>query len=131
MFTCFHTAVRAAADRADIPIFVSQSVNGLSDFMANSAKGTITWEELRIHVDEGDIWIAINGRVYNISNWSKLHPGGELVLMHAAGKDASSAFNAYHPTWVADKFLNSYCIGQIGHTRAKRTKARPDLFDTV
>ena len=60
-----------------------------------SSKGKsafISWDALRLHVKEGDVWIAINGRAYNVSNWAKSHPGGELVLMHTAGKDATSAF---------------------------------------
>jgi len=100
--------------------------------MASLSEGSVfSWDELRLHVNEGDLWIAINGRVYNISNWSKLHPGGELVLMHAAGKDASSAFNAYHPAWVADRFLTKYCIGQIAPSIAKLTKVRSGLKHTV
>jgi len=82
----------------------------------------ITWEALRLHVCEGDVWIAISNKVYNISNWGKRHPGGELVLMHAAGKDATSAFQAYHPGWVADKILDKFCIGIIQPSGAKTTK---------
>lgn len=100
--------------------------------MASVTEGLVfSWDELRLHVNEGDLWIAINGRVYNISSWSKLHPGGELVLMHAAGKDASSAFNAYHPAWAADRLLTKYCIGQIAPSIAKPTTVSPDLKHTV
>ena len=85
-------------------------------------KACITWDALRLHVKEGDIWIAINGRAYNVSDWAKVHPGGELVLMHAAGKDATSAFNAYHPDKVAEEVLERYCIGDLWPEDTKMTK---------
>ena len=60
----------------------------------------------------GKLWTAIDGKVYDVSSWCKLHPGGKLVLLHSAGRDASEAFHAYHPKWV-QKLLPSYQIGQL------------------
>ncbi len=92
--------------------------------MAKPRGRLITREELAVHVSDGDVWIAIHGRVYNVSKWTKSHPGGELVLMHMAGKDATAPFSAYHPAWV-EKLLTKFYVGdlQLGHSRL--TKASP------
>eukprot|EP00877_Chromochloris_zofingiensis_P004586 jgi/Chrzof1/14128/Cz08g26040.t1 len=62
-----------------------------------SAGATISWEELQQHNDfPRDVWIAIDGQCYDVSTWIKHHPGGELVLRHSAGNDATEAFLAFH-----------------------------------
>ena len=51
-------------------------------------KGQFTWEEIRRHSTRKDRWIVIDDRVYNITNWLK-HPGGQMLLNHYAGQDAT------------------------------------------
>lgn len=60
-------------------------------------KKYITTEELEKHNKEGDLWISIQGKVYNVTTWLKDHPGGDLPLLNLAGQDATDAFVAYHP----------------------------------
>lgn len=60
----------------------------------------------------GKHWIAIDGSVYDVSSWYNAHPGGQLVLLHSAARDASEAFRAYHPDWVRDR-LPAFKIGQL------------------
>ncbi|KAL6534012.1 hypothetical protein OROHE_013845 [Orobanche hederae] len=72
-------------------------------------KGYITSDELKTHNRRGDLWISIEGKVYDVSEWVKTHPGGELPLLNLAGQDATDAFVAYHPgtAWqFLDKFFN-------------------------
>ncbi|GER35419.1 fatty acid desaturase [Striga asiatica] len=58
----------------------------------------ITSEELRAHNTPGDLWISIHGKVYDVSQWAHIHPGGQLPLLNLAGQDATDAFVAYHPS---------------------------------
>ena len=51
-------------------------------------KRQYTWEEIRRHSTKKDRWIVIDNRVYDITKWSK-HPGGQMVLNHYAGQDAT------------------------------------------
>ena len=60
----------------------------------------------------GKHWIAIDGNVYDVSSWCNSHPGGQLVLLHSAARDASEAFHAYHPDWVSNR-LPAFKIGQL------------------
>lgn len=60
----------------------------------------------------GKHWIAIDGSVYDVSSWCQSHPGGRLVLLHSAARDASEAFHAYHPNWVRNR-LPAFKIGHL------------------
>ncbi|KAK3014614.1 hypothetical protein RJ639_009113 [Escallonia herrerae] len=71
----------------------------------------ITSDELKKHTKLGDLWISIQGKVYDVSEWAKDHPGGDLPLLNLAGQDVTDAFVAYHPgtAWqYLDKFFNGY-----------------------
>ncbi|XP_039025265.1 delta(8)-fatty-acid desaturase-like isoform X3 [Hibiscus syriacus] len=73
----------------------------------------ITADELKQHKKPGDLWISIQGKVYNVSDWAKEHPGGETALLNLAGQDVTDAFIAYHPgtAWqYLDKFFTGYYL---------------------
>jgi len=73
-------------------------------------KKYISKEELQKHKQRGDLWISIQGKIYNVSDWSKEHPGGESPLLHLAGQDVTDAFVAYHPG-SAWQYLNKFFTG--------------------
>ncbi|KAH1080987.1 hypothetical protein J1N35_020748 [Gossypium stocksii] len=76
-------------------------------------KKYIIAEELKKHNKPGDLWISIQGKVYNVSDWAKEHPGGEIPLLNLAGQDVTDAFIAYHPgtAWkYLDKFFTGYYL---------------------
>ncbi|CAB4270105.1 unnamed protein product [Prunus armeniaca] len=73
----------------------------------------ITVEQLKLHKQPGDLWISIKGKVYNVSDWAKDHPGGEAVLFNMAGQDVTDGFIAYHPAsaWqYLGKFFTGYYL---------------------
>lgn len=73
-------------------------------------KKYITAEELKKHNKRGDLWISIQGKVYDVSDWAKSHPGGEIPLLNLAGQDVTDAFIAYHPG-TAWKYLDNLATG--------------------
>lgn len=73
---------------------------------------TITWAELAKHNSTKDAWIAIRGRVYNVTEFAALHPGGDIIFT-AAGNDATDVFAAFHNSTSAAKLLAPLCIGQV------------------
>lgn len=58
-----------------------------------------TLTEVAKHNKENDLWMAVNGSVFNLTLYLDYHPGGAKKLMKGAGKDATALFNKYHP-WV-------------------------------
>lgn len=47
------------------------------------------WEEINKHSEKASRWIVIDRLVYDVTSWSKKHPGGSVLLGHFAGQDAS------------------------------------------
>ncbi|XP_048610011.1 delta(8)-fatty-acid desaturase 2-like [Brassica napus] len=60
-------------------------------------KRFIASDDLKKHNQPGDLWISIQGKVYDVSHWVKSHPGGEAAILNLAGQDVTDAFIAYHP----------------------------------
>lgn len=73
-------------------------------------KKYITSDELKKHNKPGDLWISIQGKIYNVSDWAKDHPGGEVPLLNLAGQDVTDAFIAYHPG-TAWQYLSKFFTG--------------------
>ncbi|KAF5371843.1 hypothetical protein D9615_009548 [Tricholomella constricta] len=65
----------------------------------------ITREEVEKHNKDGDLWIIIDAKVYDISKFKNLHPGGASVLLDAevAGQDATEAFYGLHRHEVLER----------------------------
>ncbi|XP_071917829.1 acyl-lipid (9-3)-desaturase-like isoform X2 [Coffea arabica] len=80
--------------------------------MAES-KSYVTSDELKKHNKPGDLWISIQGKIYDVSDWVKDHPGGAFPLLNLSGQDATDAFVAFHPgtAWkFLDKFFNGFYL---------------------
>lgn len=81
-------------------------------------------KELSTHNTPGDAWLALRGRVYNITHYLPYHPGGQEELMRGAGIDATQLFDKVHP-WVNYDSLLSKCL--IGPLRTEAPDAE-ELF---
>ena len=57
---------------------------------------TLPLEEVARHNTPEDCWLLVHGRIYDVSAWVPLHPGGALIYVKAGG-DCSQLFDAYHP----------------------------------
>lgn len=64
-----------------------------------------TVEEIAQHKKEGDLWIVVDSKVYDLSRFAQMHPGGLSVLLdeEVAGKDATEIFFSLHRQEVLDK----------------------------
>lgn len=73
-----------------------------------------SWDEIARHTERTDRWIAVNGYVYDVTNWARRHPGGEKIISGYAGQDASEAWYAFHPNKAyVSKFMKSIIIGRV------------------
>jgi len=64
---------------------------------------------LKQHNKRDDIWMALYGKVYNVTAYMPYHPGGEKELMRAAGRDGTKLFAATHG-WVNAEFMLDNCM---------------------
>lgn len=71
-----------------------------------------TLKQISEHKSDDDCWVAVDNRVYNITNWLSRHPGGKSILFNFAGTDCSDEFRTFHykPNY---KLLNSFCVGTL------------------
>jgi cytochrome b involved in lipid metabolism len=69
-------------------------------------------EEVRRHSSPDDVWIMIDGSVYDLTRFVDLHPGGSQAILEYAGKDATDAFYGLHRQDVLKKY-NRFKIGTI------------------
>ena len=49
--------------------------------------------ELKRHRRRNDAWMAINGKVYNVTSFLPFHPGGEKEMMRGVGRDGTKLFS--------------------------------------
>uniref|UniRef100_A0A1D1Z2P3 Fatty acid desaturase 1 n=1 Tax=Anthurium amnicola TaxID=1678845 RepID=A0A1D1Z2P3_9ARAE len=83
---------------------------------AKQERRRITSKELRRHDSPSDLWISIQGKVYDVTGWAMDHPGGDLPLLNLAGQDATDAFVAYHPG-TAWAHLDRFLVGHLADYR--------------
>ncbi len=69
----------------------------------------ITRTELRIHNTRQDCWMALRGKVYDVTRYLPYHPGSVEELMRAAADDATQLFDEIHP-WVNDAAILESCF---------------------
>ncbi len=67
-----------------------------------------------MHPNKTDCWMAIEGKVYDVTSFIEKHPGGERILQ-GCGKDATSLFQAIpkHASGIVKMLMNKYEIGEL------------------
>ncbi|XP_023016124.1 cytochrome b5 [Leptinotarsa decemlineata] len=73
----------------------------------------ITLEELSLHDHPKDCWIAINDRIYDITDFLDEHPAGAEIILEYAGCDATTAFKGSGHSSLALGALETFLIGQL------------------
>lgn len=96
------TDVQVAAPVADTPKMPTTPA-------APAATGK-TMADVAMHNSASSCWSAINGQVYDLTNWVNAHPGGKASILMICGKDGSPLFNAQHggdrrPATILEKYL--------------------------
>jgi len=66
------------------------------------------------HNSQSDCWTAVNGKVYNLTNYINSHPGGQMAIESICGVDGSSAFNNQHGgASKPERVLSGFLIGAL------------------
>ena len=74
-----------------------------------------------------DRWLVIDRKVYNITKWSSRHLGGQRVIGHYAGEDATDAFLAFHRNLgFVPEFMKPLLIGELAPEEPGPRQEFPD-----
>mmetsp|Transcript_23651 Transcript_23651/g.23403 ORF Transcript_23651/g.23403 Transcript_23651/m.23403 type:complete len:120 (-) Transcript_23651:47-406(-) len=87
-------------------------------------------KELSKHTDEDDCWMAINGKVYDVSKFSD-HPGGKDILVDSSGRDATKDFNDISHSSTAAEMMKDYYIGEFSIGENVDVKKKEGGFNVV
>lgn len=72
-----------------------------------------TVEEVEKHNTSSDLWLIIDGQVYDVSGYIDEHPGGEEVILDVAGQEATEAFDDIGHSEEAREILKGLLIGRV------------------
>lgn len=74
-----------------------------------------TWDEVARHNTKDSLWVAMGGKVLDLTEFAAKHPGGSTMIHLAAGRDVTDLFAMYHVfnEEAARKFIKPYEIGVL------------------
>lgn len=72
--------------------------------MSSSPLPVFSRAEVAKHNKPDDAWIIIDDKVYDVTKFAALHPGGEKLLLDTAGTDQTKDFFGLHRQDVLGKF---------------------------
>ncbi|KAI9815102.1 MAG: Cytochrome b5 domain-containing protein 1 [Pycnora praestabilis] len=61
-----------------------------------SSQNAISVKEIAEHNAPDDVWIVVNGGVWDITDFAPKHPGGAGIIFKYAGRDATKAYTEIH-----------------------------------
>ncbi len=78
----------------------TQPVEEETIIVAEEENNGISREELAIHNTANSCWVAYQGRVYDLTQWLRQHPGGAQAILPNCGtaEQFEEAFTARHGT---------------------------------
>lgn len=76
-----------------------------------------TLQEVATHNMRNDCWIVIEGKVYDVTGFDTIHPGGAEGILSGCGTDVTFAFKNINEgvghTTAADSLLETFYIGDL------------------
>ena len=85
------------------------------------ADNKTSWEEVKEHKSKNKgVWVVINNKVYDVTQFMDDHPGGEEVLLEQAGGDATEAFEDVGHSEDAKKLMKDFFVGDVSEPKVKK-----------
>lgn len=86
--------------------------NTIAQSSPRTTEKTYTLAEVASHNSASNCWMAISQNVYNVSSYTRIHPGGQRIL-EGCGTDATTLFNSIGQHVGARAILNTFKIGRL------------------
>ncbi len=78
------------------------------------AANTYTSQQVGVHNVAADCWTIVNNKVYNVTSYLTLHPGGQAAINSLCGINGSTLFNGKHAgSQTANSALANYYVGDL------------------
>lgn len=74
-----------------------------------------TEREVAQHCTKDSCWVLLGTRVYDVTAFLRMHPGGEALILRRSGKDVSGELEGppHRHSENARRWLEQYCIGEL------------------
>ena len=73
----------------------------------------LSWDEISRHNTVTDLWVVVDGYVYDLTRFVHEHPGGLAILENYAGKDATQRFHKGQHQHATQVFKLNFRIGRV------------------
>ncbi|KAM3163627.1 Cytochrome b5 [Lachancea thermotolerans] len=90
-----------------------------------------SYKEIAEHNTENDLWMIIDGKVYDCTKFMDEHPGGEEVLLDLGGQDATGPFADIGHSDDAVKMLEDLYVGDVDKDSEPIAVAKGDPTSTA
>jgi cytochrome b involved in lipid metabolism len=96
---------------ADPEASSKRSIGANDSFRDPSTLPEYTSSQVAEHNTRENLWLVINGFVYDLTAFVDNHPGGDVILSHAGADASVGFFGPQHPSHVTTT-LEKYLIGR-------------------
>lgn len=95
----------------------NEQINAQLQAAADAGSATLDMELISQHASIDSCWLLIDGKVYDVTSYLRLHPGGQPIVLPFCGADATSAFGTKagqgsHSSFATEQ-LDTFYIGDF------------------
>ena len=94
---------------------------------ASAQAGGMTMSEVAQHHSMNDCYLAINGKVYNVTPYMPYHPAGASIIARYCGQEVTGIFAQIHSNRAWD-LLARYKVGSVG---ARKINILPKVLSSI
>ncbi|WFD36227.1 sphingolipid 8-(E)-desaturase [Malassezia cuniculi] len=77
----------------------------------------LTRAQLAERIAQGEVLVLHRRLIYKLDRWIKVHPGGDVAILHFVGRDAKDEIEVYHCDETIRK-MRRFCIAQLAEEDA-------------
>ncbi|KAF9428636.1 hypothetical protein BGZ94_001659 [Podila epigama] len=85
---------------------------------------TFSYADLADHSSRDSLYLVVEGKVYDCTEFIDEHPGGEEVLLDEAGRDATESFEDVGHSDEAREIMYKMYVGDLKSDGTEKTKTK-------